>query len=158
MPESERYSWIWLLYHGLQQGSVMGTHRLVRKVITWMKPDEFQSIILNKGVMYQFPSLYGITLLFRMITLQYKNYSGEKADQYKCIVKNIKIPHTRQSQINTDCSSHPILIIIQFLGFCSKKNSSKLEMLQQRALRLVSFDQNVTYDDLLKTGNFLSQH
>ena len=40
--------------------------------------------------------------------------------------------------------------------FCGKKNTSKLEKLQERALRLVFCDQTATYDDLLKRGNFLS--
>ena len=40
--------------------------------------------------------------------------------------------------------------------FCGKKNTSKLEKLQERALRLVFCDQNSSYDDLLKRGNFLS--
>ena len=40
--------------------------------------------------------------------------------------------------------------------FCGKKNTSKQEKLQVRALRLVFCDQNSSYDDLLKRGNFLS--
>ena len=40
--------------------------------------------------------------------------------------------------------------------FWGKKNTSKLEKLQERALRLVFCDQNSSYDDLLKRGNFLS--
>ena len=40
--------------------------------------------------------------------------------------------------------------------FCGKKNTSKLEKLQERALRLVFCDQISSYDDLLKRGNFLS--
>ena len=40
--------------------------------------------------------------------------------------------------------------------FCGKKNMSKLEELQERGLRLVFCDQNSSYDDLLKRGNFLS--
>ena len=41
--------------------------------------------------------------------------------------------------------------------FCGKKNNtSKLEKLQERALRLEFCDQNSSYDDLLKRGNFLS--
>ena len=40
--------------------------------------------------------------------------------------------------------------------FCGKKNISKLEKIQERALRLVFCDQRASYDDLLKRGNFLS--
>ena len=40
--------------------------------------------------------------------------------------------------------------------FCGKKITSKLEKLQECALRLVFCDQTATYDDLLKRGNFLS--
>ena len=39
--------------------------------------------------------------------------------------------------------------------FCGKKNTTKLEKLQERALRLVFCDKTATYDDLLKRGNFL---
>ena len=37
-----------------------------------------------------------------------------------------------------------------------EKNTTKLEKLQERALRLVFCDKTATYDDLLKRGNFLS--
>ena len=41
--------------------------------------------------------------------------------------------------------------------FCGNKNTSMLEKLQERAHRLVfCFDQNLSYDDLLKRGDFLS--
>ena len=39
--------------------------------------------------------------------------------------------------------------------FCGKKNTTKLEKLQERALRLQP-PKTATYDDLLKRGNFLS--
>ena len=40
--------------------------------------------------------------------------------------------------------------------FCGKKNSNKLEKLQERALRFVFDDSTSSYIDLLKRGNFLS--
>ena len=40
--------------------------------------------------------------------------------------------------------------------FCGKKNSIKLEKLQERALRFVFNDSISSYQDLLKRGNFLS--
>ena len=40
--------------------------------------------------------------------------------------------------------------------FCGKKNSDKLEKLQERALRFVFNDNDMTQDDLLTRGNFLS--
>ena len=40
--------------------------------------------------------------------------------------------------------------------FCGRKNSNKIEKLQERALRFVFNDPNSTYNDLLKRGNFLS--
>ena len=40
--------------------------------------------------------------------------------------------------------------------FCGRKNVMKLEKLQERALRFVFKDNNSTYVDLLKRGNFLS--
>ena len=40
--------------------------------------------------------------------------------------------------------------------FCGKKNSNKLEKLQERALRFVFDDSTSSYIDLLKKGNFLS--
>ena len=40
--------------------------------------------------------------------------------------------------------------------FCGKKNSSKLEKLQKRALRFVYRDKTSTYFELLKRGRFLS--
>ena len=55
---------------------------------------------------------------------------------------------------DTDLSLQPTLVIVQL--FCGKKNTSKLEKLQERTLRLVFCDQNSSYDDLLKRGNFLS--
>ena len=39
---------------------------------------------------------------------------------------------------------------------CGTKNTSKLEKLQERALRLVFCDQTSSYDDLLKRENFFS--
>ena len=40
--------------------------------------------------------------------------------------------------------------------FCGKKNSKKLEKIQERALRFVYNDVSSPYSDLLKRGNFLS--
>ena len=40
--------------------------------------------------------------------------------------------------------------------FCGKKNSNKLEKLQERALRFVFSDLDSSYNDLLLRGNFLS--
>ena len=40
--------------------------------------------------------------------------------------------------------------------FCGRKNVTKLEKLQERALRFVFKDNNSSYVDLLKRGNFLS--
>ena len=40
--------------------------------------------------------------------------------------------------------------------FCGKKNSTKLEKLQERALRFVFKDTKSSYQDLLTKGNFLS--
>ena len=40
---------------------------------------------------------------------------------------------------------------------CGEKNTSKLEKFQERALRLVFCDQNSSYGELLKRGNFLCQ-
>ena len=40
--------------------------------------------------------------------------------------------------------------------FCGKRNSTKLEKLQERALRFVFSDCNSSYDELLKRGNMLS--
>ena len=40
--------------------------------------------------------------------------------------------------------------------FCGKRNSDKLEKLQERALRFVFSDYTSPYSDLLKRGNFLS--
>ena len=40
--------------------------------------------------------------------------------------------------------------------FCGRKNVTKLEKLQERALRFVFKDNNSSYADLLKRGNFLS--
>ena len=40
--------------------------------------------------------------------------------------------------------------------FCEKRNSDKLEKLQERALRFVFSDYTSPYSDLLKHGNFLS--
>lgn len=39
--------------------------------------------------------------------------------------------------------------------FCDKKSIRKLEKLQERALRIVFTDENASYEDLLKRGNFL---
>ena len=39
--------------------------------------------------------------------------------------------------------------------FCGKRNSLKLEKLQERALRFVFSDFTSTYEELLKRGNFL---
>ena len=41
------------------------------------------------------------------------------------------------------------------MDFCGKKNSNKLEKLQERALRFVYKDTSSTYEILLKRGNFL---
>ena len=40
--------------------------------------------------------------------------------------------------------------------FCGRKNVTKLEKLQERALRFVFKDNNSSHADLLKRGNFLS--
>ena len=44
-----------------------------------------------------------------------------------------------------------------FWIFFGKKNTYKLEKLQERALRLAFCDQNSSYDEVFKRGNFLSQ-
>ena len=59
------------------------------------------------------------------------------------------------------CIENPITcnfssLEVFFFFICGKKNTSKLDKLQERALRLVFWDKTATYDTLLKRGNFLS--
>ena len=66
--------------------------------------------------------------------------------------------------LNTDCriAMYKSFILSNFSYcpvswmFCGKRNSDKLEKLQERALRFVFSDYTRPYSDLLKHGNFLS--
>ena len=68
-----------------------------------------------------------------------------------CVKASRPQMHWNEYQIAANFNICPISWI-----FCDKKNTSKLETLQERALHLVFCDKNSTNNDILKRDNFLS--
>ena len=150
-----------------------------RAAIAWFEnndmdanPDKFQSIILNRGgdvsisISIQddiiIPSdhikVLGITL---DDSLKFDLHIADMCKKASLQINALK----RVSKFLTQDS--PKSIYRSFIAanfnycpiswiFCGKKNTTKLEKLQERALRLVFCDKTATYGDLLKRGNFLS--
>ena len=134
--------------------------------------DKFQSIVLSRDVQ---PSLsisvqgneitsensikvLGVTLDDRL------KFDGHVVDICKRASRQINALKRISRYLNEDSR---ILVYNTFVSstfsycpvswiFCGKKNSRKLDKLQERALRFVYRDSCSSYDDLLKRGGFLS--
>ena len=150
-----------------------------RAAIAWFEnnymdanPDKFQSIILNRGgdvsisISVQddviIPSdhikVLGITLDDSLKFDLHISDMCKKASRQINALKRVSKFLTQDSRKSIYRSF--IAVSFNYCSiswiFCGKKNTTKLEKLQERALRLVFCDKTATYDDLLKRGNFLS--
>ena len=150
-----------------------------RAAITWFvnnymnaNPDRFQSIILNRGsnvsislsvqdnvvIPSDHSRVLGITLDDSLKFDLHISDICKKASRQINALKRISKFLTqdgRKSIYRSFIAAKFNYCPISWM-FCGKKNTSKLEKLQERALRLVICVQNSSYDDLLKKGNFLS--
>ena len=145
-----------------------------RAAVTWFEnnymdanPDKFQSIILNRcsnlpqdnvAIPSDRLRVLGITLDDSLKFDLHISDMCEKVSRQIDALKRISKFLTQDSRksiyrsfIAANFNHCPISWMI-----CGEKNTSKLEKIQERALRLVFCDQNSSYDDLLKRGNFLS--
>ena len=150
-----------------------------RAAITWFEnnymdanPDKFQSIILNRGgdvsisltvqdnvvIPSDHIRVLGITLDDSLKFDLHISDMCKKASRQINALKRISkflTQDSRKSIYRSFIAANFNYCPISWM-FCGKKNTSKLEKLQERALRLVFCDQISSYDDLLKRGNFLS--
>ena len=150
-----------------------------RAAIAWFEnnymdanPDKFQSIILNRGgdvsisISIQddviIPSdhikVLGITLddslKFDLHIADMCKKASRQINAMKRVSKFLT-QDSRKSIYRSFIAANFNYCPISWI-FCGKKNTTKLEKLQERALRLVFCDKTATHDDLLKRGNFLS--
>ena len=150
-----------------------------RAAIVWFQnnymdanPDKFQSIILNRGgdvsisISVQddviIPSdhikVLGITLDDSLkFDLHIADMCKKASRQINALkrVSKFLTQDSRKSIYRSFIAASFNYCPISWI-FCRKKNTTKLEKLQECALRLVSCDKTATYDDLLKRGSFLS--
>ena len=147
--------------------------------IEWFKDNDmdanagkFQSIAMDRdGKIPLSISVQGNVILPSNV-LKVLGVSLEAGLKFDCHVTNICLKSSRQINVLKRLSrfltpENRMLLYKSFIAsnfhycpvawiFCGKRNSDKLEKIQERALRFVYSDYSSEYTDLLKRGNLLS--
>ena len=135
-------------------------------------PDKFQSLILNRGgdvsislsvqdnvfIPSDHIRMLGITLDDSLkFDLHISDVCKKAARQINTLkqISKFLTQYSRKSIYRSFIAANFNYCPISWIFF-GKKIASKLEKLQERALRFVFCDQNSSYDDLFKRGNVLS--
>ena len=135
-------------------------------------PHKFQSIVLGGKRETSFSVSVQENLILPTDNIRVLGVTLDDHLKFDAHITNICIAASRQINALKRLSKYlnersRVLIYKSFISsnfnycpvtwmFCGRKNVTKLEKLQERALRFVFKDNNSSYADLLKRGNFLS--